>query len=361
MNHKPESLSIQSALSLDTTQINEEQLTQALDLFERYECWVPFERLIYSQLEASELQRADYYLRLARIYYLHFDDRQLLVALVKRMLKDLQVEYSYIRDEFLPRVIDGEDFRFEAELLETMVNLVDSKNQKIEILERLCLIYEKKLYKESALNSVYDHLVKLDPKNLKALKHFKVVYTQAYQWTKVIKILKDLYESSSHENDRFRIAHELATIYNYQLDEPEAAIQVIESLCVNSPLDTTTVHYDAYYRIKKWSKCQQVLKHYLRKTDSDFEKAVIFFKLGELEIKQENKQKAYDSYQKCLDFSPDFLEALEAMIELDIDKGNWSAVRSHLTTLESLVSSDYLQERIHEAIVRVDEGLASQS
>ena len=121
-----------------------EQLALALDELEHYECWVPFERLIRSQISLKNKFQKEYYLRLAKIYYLHFEDGQLLIDLVKEIVKELGLEYAFVRDQLLPIVVDGEDFKFEAELLEALKTSIQSKAQQVAIYERLCLIYEKK-------------------------------------------------------------------------------------------------------------------------------------------------------------------------------------------------------------------------
>ena len=87
---------------------------------------------------------------------------------------------------------------------------------------------------------------------------------------------------------------------------------------------------------------------------------MIHFKLGQLDIRMDRKELAYESFQKSLELAPSFLEALEALIELDLEKADWQMVRSHLNYLSSKVSGEHLNERIAEAIERLEQGLVTK-
>lgn len=333
------------------------EVERILSTLEAYECWQPYFRLIASKIKQPSRRSINDYICLARIYYRYLEDAKKAGDSCFQMVRDLNIPFVLVRDEVIPQIISEDDYKTEAVLLEAMLPALDEREDTIACLERLCLIYEKKKYDEQRLNNSYEKLVSLDPQNLKALRYFKVIYTQNQEWNRVVRVLRDLYENSRHQNDRFRIAQELATVYLYQLDEPRAAIEVIETLCANSPLDTTTIHYEAFYRLEDWQGCMRVLENYLEKLETPFDKAVILFKIGELESLLGRSDEASERYHQSLKLAPHFLESLENLIEIYIENRDWNGVMNSLEHLKSVVHKEHLKERVDEAIGRLKDGL----
>ncbi|MFW7378180.1 MAG: tetratricopeptide repeat protein [Oligoflexus sp.] len=335
----------------------DEEVDRLLLTLEAFECWEPYFRLIHKKIKIAARRSINDYIRLARVYYRSLENLRKAGDVCFQMVRDLNVPFVLLRDEIIPQILYEEDFKSEASLLEAMLPALDERSDTISCLERLCLIYEKKKYDEQRLNNCYEKLVSLDPQNLKALRYFKVVYTQNQDWGRVVRVLRDLYENSRHVNDRYRIAQELATVYLYQLDEPRAAIEVIETLCKNSSLDTTTIHYEAFYRLEDWQGCMRVLELYLEKLEAPFDKAIILYKIGELETMLGRVSHAKERYQQSLRFAPHLLEALENLIEIFVEQRDWAGVLNSLEHLKNVVHKEQLKERVDEAIGRLKDGL----
>lgn len=336
---------------------SDQDVDRLLLTLEAYECWEPYFRLIYSKIKQPSRRSMSDYISLARIYYRFLEDLRKAGDTCFHMVRDLNLPFILVRDEVISQILYDEDYKSEAILLEAMLPALDERMDTVACLERLCLIYEKKKYDEQRLNNSYEKLISLDPQNLKALRYFKVIYTQNQEWSRVVRVLRDLYENSRHVNDRYRIAQELATVYLYQLDEPLAAIEVIETLCNNSPLDTTTIHYEAFYRLEDWQGCMRVLESYLAKLGTPFDKAIILYKIGELESMLGRTKQAQDRYQRSLKLAPHLLEALENLIEIYIQQGDWGGVLNSLEHLKNVVHKEQLKERVDEAIGRLKDGL----
>lgn len=334
-----------------------DEVNRLVQTLEAYECWAPFFRLLKAKIGTPQRRERGDYIRMARVYYLYLEDEASAGDICHQMIRDLNIPFVEFRDEISPQIIASEDFTAEAQLFDAILPSLGSRDDTIACLERLCLIYEKKKYDEVQLNQTYEKLVSLDPANLKALRYFKVIYTQNHEWPKVVRVLRQLYENSTHLNDRYRIAQELATVYLYQLDEPQAAIEVVESLCQGSPLDTTTIHYEAFYRLQNWQGCLQVLERYLAKLDSAYDQGIVFYKLGELEQMLGRPSGAAQRYRQSLRLAPTLLESMERLIELAIDQKDWESVLKLLGQLRNAVQKEHLQERIDDAMARVREGM----
>jgi tetratricopeptide (TPR) repeat protein len=272
-------------------------------------------------------------------------------------MKDLKLSYSDFREKVLHSVVNEMDFDQEAIILQAILPRLKSKEDSVSCLERLCLIYEKKKYDEAQLNKSYEKLYDLDPTNIKALRYFKVVYTQTNQWEKVVQILLNLYHSAKHVNDKYRSAQELAAVYLYQLDQPTNAIDAIEKYCVDSPLNTFTIHYEAYYRIQNWEGCLKVLRNYLKRVEGGLNKAIIHLKIGELEEQVNRISDAEQSFLQAVELAPKMLEPIENLLEMFLDTHNWDKVMTYLQKLYDLVDDPFLKDKIKEGKSRLHDAL----
>ncbi len=337
--------------------LNREQAATHLQVLEDYECWNPLFRYMDLLLKDPNQRQASDYIKLAQIQSLSLDDAKQAAATCAKLVRDLEVGFTDFRAEIIPILAPNDDFEREALICEAILPLLKQRDDTVACLERLCLIYEKKKYDEERLNQCYEKLISIDPRNVKALRYFKVVHTQNQDWSKVVRVLKALYESLEHVNDRFRIAQELATVYLYQLDAAQAAIEVLDRYCAGSPLDTTTIHYEAYYRLRDWQGCHRVLTKYLAKLTDHQDQAIVFFKLGELEELLDLPEKALNSYRESSRLAPSFLEPVERLIEIYVSRKDWSSILATLQSMQDILKRDALKDRIQEAVDRIHDAL----
>lgn len=339
----------------------DDQFSDSIDLLQRYECWQPLFRLIRKKIENPNKREIGDYLRLAHIQGLYLDDWFAAAETSFRLVRDFNMSYGDFRKIALGDILTEEDYNAEATILQGIYNTLPADEDKVHCLERLCLIYEKKKFDEYLLNQSYGKLIELDPNNMKALKYFKVLYIQNYEWEEVVKVLQTMHVSSTHKNDKFRIAQELATVYLYQMNAPKEAIEVIETLCQESPLDTSTVHFEAYFRMLDWPGCLKVLRESLLKAESDKHRAIIYFKIGELEEKLGHFEKAEESLLKSAQLSTTIIEPVERLVMLSLENKEWQKTKEYLHLLESRVRDVDLKMRVVEAIDRIKLGIDSQA
>ncbi len=335
--------------------IPEQSFELILEKLQDYECWSLYFRLLEAQIDNPKKRQLHYYVRTARAYAVHLEDIPRAAKICVKLLKDLRLSYSEFREKSLSVIIGEQDFEAEAIILQAVLPRLKSKEDSAACLERLCLIYEKKKYDELQLNRCYERLIDLEPSNLKALRYFKVVYTQNNQWDKVVQVLQSLFQNAKHINDRFRSAQELAAVYLYQLDQAQNAVDIIEKYCSDSPLNTFTIHYEAYFRQQNWEGCLRVLRNYLKKIEGTLNKAIIHYKIGELEEQLKRPTDAEESYLKSLDMAPKMLEPLENLIEMHLDSQRWDKVLADLNRLYELVEDPYLKEKVREGRTRLQD------
>jgi len=337
--------------------IHDAQLDAILEKLQDYECWSLYFRLLEAQIDNPKKRQLVHYVQTARAYAVHLEDIHKAAKVCVKLLKDLKLGYVDFREKALHVIIGEQEYENEAILLQAILPRLRNKEDVGACLERLCLIYEKKKYDESQLNRCYEKLIELDPANLKALRYFKVVYTQNNQWDKVVQVLQSLFQNARHITDRYRSAQELAAVYLYQLDQADNAVEIIEKHCSDSPLNTFTIHYEAYYRLQNWEGCLRVLRNYLKKIEGPLNKAIIYLKMGELEEQLKRLQEAEACFLHSLELAPRMLEPLENLIELNLEASRWDKVLFYLNRLHDLVDDPYLKEKVREGRTRLQEAV----
>ncbi len=336
--------------------LSAEQRANMLETFEQYECWGPYFRLLKRCIENPTTRQLSDYVRLARVQNLYLEDVFAASDTAAMMVAELKLAYPRFSEEVLPQVIEFEDFAAEATILSAVCDRLPAPTDHVACLERLCMLYEKKTHNEQQLGKTYEKLLSIDPRNVKALRYFKLVFTQNNEWEEVVGILKTLITCVNHPQELFRVAQELAAIFLYQLDMAEEAIHVLETYCSDSPLDTSTILYDAYQRLADWQGCLKVLRQCVLNVDDDSGRAVLHYKIGGLLEQTGDLDNARENFAKAATLWPQFLDAIEGVINIGIAKQDWKLVESWLTTLEGRVTDDRLKVQLRQAQKRVEDG-----
>lgn len=331
--------------------MSEEEIQNFLSTFESYECWTPYLMLLSSKLESAEgLNKKEYYIAYIKTQNIHSNNLSGALTMCKRMVKELNIKFDEFWSDILPEITLKNDHESQAAFLKNVASQFETIPEQVSCLEHLGMVYDKKIHLERELSDVYEKVLELDPKNVKALRYFKTVFTHTGSWEDVAMTLTKLLEAVSHKEEEYRVAQELASIYLYQLQNPQKAIDLLEKYCVLSPLDTSTIHYDAYASLRDWSGCLKVLNRCLTTAKEYTVQATLCFRIGQLHKQLGNNQAAIDSLQKSLDLWPQFLEPLEELIHIAVGRKDWHSLKKYLETLENLIQGEDQKRKVASLI-----------
>lgn len=350
---------VEQVLKLVTSKqsVPPESYEDALEQLEAYECWDYWFELVKGHAKATPASFVDDHCRLARVQIRYFEDVDAASNSCKAIVESSGMNFAEFRTSVLDRVVEIEDFAAEGVILRSAWERFSAIEDRVAALERICFIYEKKNHNEHLLNQFYERLLKIHPENAKALRYFRTLHTQLQEWPSVIDILKKLFNSAKHPQERFRYAQEMAAVYLYQLDDAAEAVRVIEEDCKNSTLDTSTIHYEAYLRLGKHDGCLKVLRACLLNMDDDLVRSVIHYRIASLYEQQENYPLAFENYEKALGLNDKFIEAIEGLISSCLKMRNWTAVKEWLAVLATRVGSASLGSQVRAGLARLEEGL----
>jgi tetratricopeptide (TPR) repeat protein len=354
---------ISEALQLAKTDdcLSETHFRDCLEALSQHECWTMWLDVLDRHSRAFPSLEVDDLLAKAGVYLNSFEDFDSVAASLRQILSKSSMNFKAFREQILLKLIDAEEFKTEGKILQAIEESFQSNDDKIEAIERLCYIYEKKVHNEALINRYYEVLLSLDSSNSKALKFFRTLNTQLEDWPAVVNILKQLLHHVKHPQEGFRYAQELAAVYLYQLNEPEAAINILEEYCANSPLDTSTIHYEAYLKLKRLDGCLKVLRSCLLNVEDTSVRAVIHFRIGLLFDELEDLKMARENYQKCIDFEGDFLEAYEGLIGVALKNKDWQEILRLFNHISSVLFDSTLKEQIDAGCMRLTEGIQSKT
>ncbi len=322
-----------------------------------YECWQPYIRFLERQLKVNPDK--ELYVRLITICVRDVEILLKAQEVAADAVRHLKLTYRGFVNEILFHVLEPYDYTTEAALLVAAVPAFHNVTDQTQALERVCLIYEKKVPNDSLLHTYYERLLALNSRNIKALRYFKMLHSQAYEWDKVVDVLQTLISAVTRQNEVYRYGQELAGVYLYHLNRPSKAIDTIRSTCQGSPLDTSTLLYDAYHAQEYWEGCLEILGGLLPEVETAREQAILHYKMSGLALKRQDRSQALAHIQQSVGCDPSFLDAWESMISLSIQQKDWANVEVGLNRMTELVSDEVLKSQLVQARDRLREGIAN--
>jgi hypothetical protein len=352
-------LNVQEALKLASAGagVPRERLVAVLSALEDHECWTPLFKVLSARIAQAQLRSVDDYVWLARCQKIHLENVFQTAQTCQRAVVDLQLPFIEFRDRLLARVLGNEDWASEATILQTIKDSLKTKEDKVLCLERLCLLYDKKISNENLLGETYEQLLKIAPHSMKALRYFKMFHAQEGEWETVLKFLRQMLHGTNRPAEAFRIGQEMAATLLYQLDKPLDALRALEEHCSESPLDASTIQFDAYRRLHRWDGCLTVLKHNLLAAEADHARGALHYRSGEIAELAGNEALTIEHYSKAAQSIPGFIDPLEKLIALHLGKKQWSEVARRLQELKDATRDESLRVGIQEALNRLSEGL----
>jgi tetratricopeptide (TPR) repeat protein len=352
------SLSVDQALSLAAQGRfdSDRAYDETLSVLETHECWTAWFDAIKTKNKNGH--GLDDYIRMIRVNVFYLEDVESASRLAKELVGNKKMSYTDFRRLVLDKLLESEAYKIEGSLLKGVWDVFSSREDQIAAVERLCFIFEKKSHNETLLQHFYGLLRQMHPENAKALRYFRNLYSQSQDWGSVIDVLKKLLSSAKHKQEVFRYAQELAAVHLYQLGDCREAIRYIEEYCADSTLDTSTVHYEAYYRLGNLEGCLRVLRSALLVVEDGETRAIIHYRIASIYDQLGQPQLAYDNFRKTLELHDDFFEALEGLIRSSIKLKNWVAVKDWLDVMAGKTRSANLVGQLKAGIQRLNEGMA---
>ncbi|MCB9708426.1 MAG: tetratricopeptide repeat protein [Myxococcales bacterium] len=230
-------------------------------------------------------------------------------------------------------------------------------------------VYERELDQKDEAVSAYANVLEIDPGNIQALRGLQRLYTALERWQELREILENQLAFVRTEREKIELYLRLAELWEDQFIKPEQAAEQLEHVV---ELDPT--HHEAYLglerlyrRIQRWPALIETYdRHAIATPDRDL-KVTLFKAMGEVQAHELNDvEKSIDAYLNALDIEGDDVEALEALAEQYVKRGDFNEAINMLDRLADLVADPEkrvaLRFRIGQIVAQhlVDANLALQ-
>jgi tetratricopeptide (TPR) repeat protein len=326
-----------------------------LHLLEGYECLAQVVRLLewlIAHGQGTEQEIFSDFLWLMRVQYHGMEDFDAYADVAGRCVQTLNLSFSIVRLHVVEEILGVDNFHEHAKLYARLLPFVSNRRQKVLMMERLALIYEKKLFLEADVDSAYQKLLELDPQNLKALRFYKFFYVQTNMWPEAVAQLEKLIQATTNPFEKQRAAHEMAQIHLYNLNNAKRAREILEEYCSNSQLDIHQTLMEVLERLEAYDDLLELLSRVADSAASPVEKASIKLRMSLVSLKSKNFKSAIAAARECIELQPQSLLAQEALISAVVEDAQPAEVIRALEGLGKVVSQDSSRADVARLIER---------
>jgi tetratricopeptide (TPR) repeat protein len=204
--------------------------------------------------------------------------------------------------------------------------------EKTRLLHEAGKIFQEKLGDDAQAADLLARVMQLDPEHVEAAEPLSQLYFKREEWAPLVPLLEMLARKADRKTNRelTLLYHRLAKAADRLNDTDKAAKYYKQSYDLDSTYLPTLIDRAALlYRLEQWDDAfriyQTILVHH-RDTQKDDEIVDIFFRLGRIKLKLNERTKAVNMFEKALEIQPGHRATLQALIELYTDAGDFEAV-----------------------------------
>ena len=336
-------------------QLTPTQQYEAQQLLTEHECWLPLFQLLDNKLKDNSQDALEIYLHKIEIEIKYLGEHERVAKQAKAIVKRFGVDFAWFRLKVLS-VIEG-NWHLEADVLKAVCMDFRTQPDRVKCMEKLCSIYEKKIPDEQLLQKHYRDLIKIDPKNILALKYYKMLHSQNFDWERVIDALRKIMRWGNL-SDAYRSAQELAAVHLYSKNDPQEALRIMKKHCADSPLDKSTILYDIYSRLGNDRECVRILKQKLIAARQATAQAQLHVRIASLQEKRNRLDAALREYEHAFEKDPSQIEVVEKIIHVCLLRDDLPGVLNWLRKLENRATEKEHRERLRRVRSSIKKRLA---
>lgn len=231
--------------------------------------------------------------------------------------------------------------------------------RQIDYLLRLGLLAESHLDDPELARSSFESVLRSRPDHRGALEALVRLYRRDESWQSLVAVLGKLQELAETEEDEFRVAWERTELLSDQLDDPETAAGLLESLEEGPAVGNREVSgtlLELFERSSQWNKVVQQAEVLLLSADDPEERRRLYLMISETwRSRLSDTRAALGVYTRFVEeFSGD-TDALWDLSELQLDVGEAEAALTTLSRRLALAQDVELRTNTLEAMAEIAE------
>ena len=230
------------------------------------------------------------------------------------------------------------------------IQLLEGNVDDVSSIEHQCTLHQT--IAALALNALSDReiakkhqhaILALDSGRMEAIDALLSLYRAGNEWAQVIETLQQKSGLAEDVVERSSLLKEAGMIAAGELENPESAIEIFESVRGLVPDDSSVLDAleSLYARIEDWGSLVELLSTKIQSEESlDGRKALAYQKASIFENEINSLDQAVESYLEVLDWDPNDVESLRQLDALFTKKGDWLDLLQILERTKALVDSE---------------------
>jgi tetratricopeptide (TPR) repeat protein len=264
-------------------------------------------------------------LDLGGVYEVHLQDPMAAVDAYKRVTEvddsNMQalkgLERLFMSMEKLQDLLD---------VLEMQFNVTQIEKEKIELLRRIAVLYEKDFLKPDQAVEKYDQILGIDPDNEEALENLERIYRAQKKWEEMVQTIDRHIMVTMDPEKKVSLLLTAGQVVLDELENPERGIELY-----NAVLDVDSSHPQAlqilaqlYEQTERYVDAYETMEGLLKVTLEPADRVELLYRMGVvLDTQLGQRDEAIEKFQEALSIEPAHLESLGALRTIYIDLEEW--------------------------------------
>lgn len=298
-------------------------------------------------LVADRRQRVELHTRIGALYEDRLQDQDTAEG---RFLEALSLDPNFVPAMLkLIALYKGRgDWLKAAQLMIRAEEQLPNPLEKVKMLYEIGTIFRERLDDEQGGAGFLARVIALDPEHVGAAEPLADLYFREQRWKELEPILDMLVRKADRRDtkDLNGLYYRLAKTAD-SLGNNDKALKYYKGAydLDSTSLQTLLGRAGLLYRLEDWEGAfklyQTVLVHH-REAQKDSEVVDIFYRLGIIKLRQGEKKKALNMFEKALEIDPNHRATLLAVIDLQTSQNDWEAV---ITAKRSLLPVAEVDEK----------------
>lgn len=227
-------------------------------------------------------------------------------------------------------------------LLAGFVDSVTDSQKQREIHRIIAEVADQKSVSAQLAIKHYRAVLELEPGDMPAIDALLRLYRNGREWPQLVEILRKKASLVLNFGEKSELLKEAGRISAAELDQPEQAIELYDSVLELHPDDEGVLDAleSLYARVENWDRLVAILARKIDlATDYETKKSLAIQRAEVFELQLDALDEAVDSYRMVLEWKGDDLDALRGLDALFTQKSDWLDLLDILKRMQPLVSA----------------------
>jgi tetratricopeptide (TPR) repeat protein len=206
--------------------------------------------------------------------------------------------------------------------------------EKVRLLHEAATIFHGRLHDDARAAELYAAVIALDPEHVEAGEPLADFYFREQKWRELEPVIDMLVRKAPQLKKDSRQLNELFFRTARTADELGATEKALKFYKQAYDLDSTFLptllgRANLLYKIEDWDGAGKIYQTILvqhRESQKEAEVVEIYYRLGQVRLKLGERKKALNMFEKALEIDPGNRATLDAVIDLQVQQGDWEAV-----------------------------------